>query len=86
MGVVDDSFDHSMKLEEGAVLPLAGGILGYGFQCSMLWGATLAAGAQAYRLYGTGPQAEAEIVSVRTRIATHNPKIVVVAKNRIRFY
>ncbi len=29
-----------------------------GYQCGMVWGAPLAAGAQAYRLFGTGPQAE----------------------------
>ncbi len=29
-----------------------------GYQCGMIWGATLAAGAQAYRLFGPGPQAE----------------------------
>jgi hypothetical protein len=28
-----------------------------GYQCGMLWGATLAAGAQAYRLYGSDPRA-----------------------------
>lgn len=59
MSVVDDSFGHSMKPEEGAVKPLAGGLMGYGYQCGMLWGAALAAGAQSYRLNGTGPQAEA---------------------------
>jgi hypothetical protein len=30
----------------------------HGYQCGMIWGATLAAGAQAYRLLGPGPQAE----------------------------
>jgi hypothetical protein len=29
-----------------------------GYQCGMLWGATLAAGARAYRLLGPSPQAE----------------------------
>ncbi|KAA3656949.1 MAG: hypothetical protein DWQ04_29575 [Chloroflexi bacterium] len=58
MSVVDDSFDHPLKVEEGACAPLAGGIMQYGYQCGMLWGAALAAGAQAYQLYGPGPQAE----------------------------
>jgi hypothetical protein len=62
MGVVDDSFEQPLKLEEGAVMPLAGGVMGYGYQCGMLWGAALAAGAQAYRLFGTGAQAETEAV------------------------
>jgi hypothetical protein len=39
-------------------MPLAGGIMQHGYQCGMIWGATLAAGAQAYRLLGPGPQAE----------------------------
>jgi hypothetical protein len=47
-----------MKLEEHAAMPLAGGIMQQGYQCGMLWGAALAAGAQAYRLWGPGPQAE----------------------------
>ena len=58
MSVVDCSFDHPLKLEEEATSPLAGGIVNQGYQCGMLWGATLAAGAQAYRLLGPGPQAE----------------------------
>ena len=68
MGVVDDSFDHPLKLEEGAVMPLAGGVMGYGYQCGMLWGAALAAGAQAYRLFGPGPQAETEAVIAAQRL------------------
>ncbi len=54
MSVVDCSFDHPLKLEEEASIPLAGGIVNYGYQCGMLWGVTLAAGAQAYRLLGPG--------------------------------
>lgn len=68
MSVVDDSFGHSMKPEEAAAMPLAGGILGYGYQCGMLWGAALAAGAQAHRLFGTGPQAETQAVLVTQRL------------------
>lgn len=44
-------------------MQLAGGILGNGYQCGMLWGAALAAGAQAYRRYGAG--ARAEITALR---------------------
>ena len=43
-------------------MPLAGGIMQQGYQCGMLWGAALAAGAQAYRSLGPGPQAEAGAV------------------------
>ncbi len=51
MSVVDRSFDHSLKPEERASAPMMGGFMNYGYQCGMLWGATLAAGAQAYRLF-----------------------------------
>ena len=47
-------------------MPLAGGIMQHGYQCGMIWGATLAAGAQAYRLFGPGAQAEtAAIIAAR---------------------
>jgi hypothetical protein len=68
MSVVDDSFEHPMSLEEHAVMPLAGGLMGYGYQCGMLWGAALAAGAHAYHLFGTGPRAETEAVFVSQRL------------------
>ncbi len=68
MSVVDSSFDHPLKLEEGAVAPLAGGILGNGYQCGMLWGAVLAGGAQVYQLYEAGAQAETRAVLVAQRL------------------
>ena len=68
MSVVDSSFDHPLKLEEKATLPLAGGILQTGYQCGMLWGAALAAGAQAYRLHGPGSQAETEAIIATQRV------------------
>ena len=43
-------------------MPFAGGIMQHGYQCGMIWGATLAAGAQAYRLHGPGTQAETAAV------------------------
>jgi hypothetical protein len=68
MSVVDRSFDHPLKLEERASMPLAGGIMQHGYQCGMLWGATLAAGAQAYRLLGPGPQAETGAIIAAQRL------------------
>ncbi len=47
-----------MEPEENGTMPLAGGIMQHGYQCGMIWGATLAAGARAYQLYGPGPKAE----------------------------
>jgi hypothetical protein len=66
MSVVDDSFKQPMKPEEHAAMPLAGGLM-QGYQCGMLWGAALAAGAQAYRLWGPGPQAETAAVIASQR-------------------
>jgi len=67
MGVVDATFGHPMKVEEKASMPMAGGVANMGYQCGMLWGAALAAGAQSYRVYGPGPQAEAEAIVATQR-------------------
>lgn len=56
-----------MDFEERAADPLAGGLM-QGYQCGQLWGAALAAGAQAYHLLGPGPQAEATAVMAAQRI------------------
>jgi hypothetical protein len=68
MSVVDRSYNQPLEIEEHAVMPMAGGLMQYGYQCGMLWGAALAAGAQAYRLLGAGPQAEAEAVLAAQRL------------------
>jgi hypothetical protein len=78
--VLNNAFDHSLELEETAAMPLGGGIMQHGYQCGMIWGATLAAGAQAYRLFGPGPQTETRAIlaahrlveSFRTRNNTTN--------------
>jgi Putative redox-active protein (C_GCAxxG_C_C) len=56
-----------MEFEERAADPLAGGLM-RGYQCGMVWGAALAAGAQAYRLYGAGFQAESNAMIATQRI------------------
>lgn len=56
-----------MELEERAADPLAGGLM-RGYQCGMIWGAALAAGAQAYRTLGKGPQAEAMAIVVAQKV------------------
>ncbi len=68
MSVVDDSFNHPLALEEHATMPLAGGMEQMGFQCGQVWGAALAAGAEAYRLFGPGPRAEAAAVVAAQRL------------------
>jgi hypothetical protein len=68
MSVVDDSFGHPLQTEEKAANPLAGGIANMGYQCGMLWGAALAAGARAYHLYGPGAQAEASAMTATQKL------------------
>jgi hypothetical protein len=58
MSVLDHAAGYPLDTEEHAAGILAGGIANSGYQCGMLWGMTLAAGAQAYRVYGAGPGAE----------------------------
>lgn len=69
MAVVDGSFDHPLEREEHASAPLAGGIMQRGYQCGMIWGAALAAGAEAYRRLGSGPQAQSKAVVAARAIA-----------------
>ncbi len=47
--LLDREFDNLMEVEERAVDSLAGGIMQEGYQCGMLWGASLAVGAEAYK-------------------------------------
>lgn len=68
MSVVDTSFDHPMEIEERGAMPFAGGIMQHGYQCGMIWGSSLAAGAQAFRLFGPGPKAETGAVIAAQRI------------------
>jgi hypothetical protein len=59
---------------------LAGGVANQGYQCGMLWGAALAAGAQAYQLFGSGPQAEtAAIIATQEIVESFHS----LTKNRI---
>jgi hypothetical protein len=47
--LLNKEFGHPKEEEEYALDPLAGGILQQGFQCGMLWGASMAVGAEAHR-------------------------------------
>jgi hypothetical protein len=47
--LLNREFGHQKELEERASESLAGGIMQKGHQCGMLWGASLAVGAEAYR-------------------------------------
>ena len=68
MRVLNRAFDNPLEKEERATSPLAGGIMQHGYQCGMIWGASLAAGAQAYRLFGAGPQTEVKAIAATQRI------------------
>jgi hypothetical protein len=66
--VLNVAFDHPLISEERASDPLAGGIAQNGYQCGQLWGATLAAGVQAYHLWGAGPKAETMAITAAHRL------------------
>lgn len=68
MRVLNRAFDQPLKPEEKAAMLHAGGIMQHGYQCGMIWGAVLAAGAQAYRLLGPGSQAETIAVIAAQRL------------------
>ncbi len=47
--LLNREFGFQMNTEEQAADPLAGGIVQQGYQCGMIWGASLALGAESYR-------------------------------------
>lgn len=47
--ILNREFGHPKEMEERAIDPLAGGILQQGYQCGMLWGASMAVGAESFR-------------------------------------
>jgi len=49
--LLNREFGHPKKTEELASDPLAGGLMSLQYQCGMLWGAALAAGAESFRRY-----------------------------------
>jgi hypothetical protein len=65
---VNRAFGHPSKSEERAAGPLAGGIVRNGYQCGMVWGSALAAGAEAYRRFGGGHRAETASLTAAQRI------------------
>jgi hypothetical protein len=66
--VVDRAFGLERTAEERATAPLAGGIARNGYQCGMVWGSTLAAGAEAHRRFGAGARAETVAIEAAHRI------------------
>lgn len=61
--ILNHEFGHHNDSEEQAADPLAGGIMQEGYQCGMLWGSSLAAGAESYRRYGNSAKAVASAIT-----------------------
>lgn len=57
--IINREYEHQDPLHEKALDTLAGGIFREGHQCGMLWGAAMAAGAEAYRRTDDIHEAEA---------------------------
>lgn len=78
--LLNREFGQLREAEELAADPLAGGIIQKGYQCGMLWGSTLAVGAEAYRRCGSCQQAIAPAIratqhlldSFAARTGTHD--------------
>lgn len=68
--ILDRAFGEPMPVEERAIMPMAGGIMQHGYQCGLVWGATLAAGAHAFRTFGPGAHAEARAIGAATRLVS----------------
>lgn len=68
--ILNREFGHPKDLEERAADALAGGILQEGHQCGMLWGASLAVGAEAYRKCDTQEQAIGVAINATQKIMT----------------
>ncbi|SYZ74786.1 Putative redox-active protein (C_GCAxxG_C_C) (modular protein) [Candidatus Zixiibacteriota bacterium] len=69
--VLNRAFGDPLSDEERAAAIFAGGIMQHGYQCGLIWGAALAAGAQMYRRLGAGPKAEAgAILKARRLVAS----------------
>ena len=68
MRVLNSAFGHPLEPEEKAAMLFAGGIMQHGYQCGMIWGATLAAGAEVYRLLGQGQEAETKAITAAQRL------------------
>ncbi len=57
--ILNREFGYQSETEVRAAEPLAGGIMQYGYQCGMLWGASMAVGAEAFSRFENPGQATA---------------------------
>jgi C_GCAxxG_C_C family probable redox protein len=61
--LLNHEFDNPRENEEIASDLLAGGIAQKGYQCGMLWGASLAVGAESFRRYSNNNEATASAIT-----------------------
>ena len=66
--VLNEAYNGQQHLEEKASALLAGGIMQHGYQCGMIWGSVLAAGAEAYERFGAGQEAEVRAIIAAERL------------------
>lgn len=55
--ILNREFGNPLEDEECAADPLAGGIVNHGYQCGMIWGASMGLGAESFRRCDTPEQA-----------------------------
>jgi len=66
--VINGANGNRMEKEEYSAMPFAGGIMQNGYQCGQIWGATLAAGAEAYKQFGGNTKAECKAILSAKRL------------------
>lgn len=66
--LLNREFAHPKEHEERALNPLAGGIMNKGYQCGMLWGASLAVGAESFRRNNNCEQAIATAITATQHV------------------
>lgn len=66
--ILNREFGHPSKDAERASAPLCGGLMQTGHQCGMLWGASLAVGAEACRRFDQQDQAVGAAIEATTRV------------------
>jgi hypothetical protein len=66
--VLNTGYSRKLLTEEKASALLAGGIMQHGYQCGMIWGSVMAAGAQAYSLFGAGTESEVKAITAAQKL------------------
>ena len=72
--ILNREFGHLKESEEKASDPLSGGLMQQGYQCGMLWGATLAVGAESLRRCENQNQATGKAIIATQHLMESFPK------------